>query len=82
MLGGRMQPRDIFDGLLLAILLVVLYIQVFGLSFSSERLQTVIDTLFGLDLIFYLVFAGVLAIGFLGYMFVYLPQKHSQNPTQ
>jgi hypothetical protein len=77
-----MQPRDIFDGLMLAILLVVLYVQVFGLSFSSERLQTVIDVLFGLDLVFYLVMAGILAIGFLGYMFVYLPQKQSTNPTQ
>jgi len=82
MLGGRMQPRDIFDGVLLAILLVVLYIQVLGPSFSSDRLQTVIDVLFGLDLIFYLVFAGVLAIGFLGYMFIYLPQKQSQNLSQ
>jgi len=77
-----MQPRDVFDGLLLAILLVILYLRLLGPSFSTERAGMVVDTLLGLDLVFYLVFAGILAVGFIGYMFIYLPQKQSQNPTQ
>lgn len=76
-----MQPRDIFDGILLAILVVILYVELIGLSLSTERLGTVVDVLLGIDLMFYLVLAGILAVGFLGYMFIYLPQKQSQNIT-
>lgn len=74
-----MQPRDVFDGMLVAILGTILYLHIVGPSFSSARAQTVIDALLGLELIFYLVFAGIVAIGFLGYLFVYLPQKQSKN---
>ncbi|WP_340100931.1 hypothetical protein [Salinibaculum salinum] len=74
-----MQPRDVFDGILLAILGTILYLHLIGPSFSSARAQTVVDVLLGLDLIFYLVFAGMLAICFLGYLFIYLPQKQSTN---
>jgi hypothetical protein len=77
-----MQPRDVFDGILLAILGTILYIRLIGPTFSSSRLQTVIDVLLGLELIFYLVFAGIIAICFLGYLFVYLPQKQSKNPAR
>lgn len=77
-----MQPRDVFDGLLLASLGVILYLHLIGPSFSSARVQTVIDVLLGLELIFYLVIAGVVAICFLGYLFIYLPQKQSKNPTR
>ncbi|MEF8785738.1 MAG: hypothetical protein V5A45_07360 [Haloarculaceae archaeon] len=77
-----MQPRDVFDGILLAILGTILYIRLIGPTFSSARVQTVVDVLLGLELIFYLVFAGMLAIFFLGYLFIYLPQKQSKNPTR
>lgn len=77
-----MEPRDVFDGIVLAILLVILYVQLVGLSFSTDRARTVLNVLLGLELIFYLVVAGILAICFLGYLFIYLPQKQSQNPTR
>lgn len=77
-----MQPRDVFDGLLVAILGIILYLQLIGPSFSSARVQTVVDALLGFELIFYLVFAGIVAICFLGYLFIYLPQKQSKNPTR
>jgi hypothetical protein len=77
-----MQPRNVFDGILLAVLGTILYLQLIGPSFSAARAQTVVDVLLGLDLIFYFVFAGMLAICFLGYLFIYLPQKQSKNPTR
>ncbi len=77
-----MQPRDVFDGLLLASLGCILYLHLIGPSFSSARAQTVVDVLLSLDLIFYFVFAGIVAICFLGYLFIYLPQKQSKNPTR
>jgi len=77
-----MQPRDVFDGVLLAILVTIGYIRLVGPTFSSTRVQTVVDVLLGLELIFYLVFAGIVAIRFLGYLFVYLPQKQSKNPAR
>jgi Kef-type K+ transport system membrane component KefB len=77
-----MEPRDVFDSVLLAILGVILYLHIIGPSFSATRVQTVIDVLLGLDLVIYLVAAALLAICFIGYLFVYLPQKQSKNPTR
>ena len=77
-----MQPRDVFDGVLLAILGAILYVQLIGPSFSGAKARTVVDVLLGLELIFYLVFAGIVAICFIGYLFIYLPQKQSKNPAR
>ena len=77
-----MEPRDVFDGILLAILGAILYVHLIGPSFSAARVRTVADVVFGLDLIFYLVFAGIVAIGFIGYLFIYLPQKQSKQATR
>ena len=77
-----MQPRDVFDGILVAVLGVILYVQIVGPSFSMGRVQTLIDVLLSFDFTFYLVFAGIAAIGFLGYLFVYLPQKQSKKPAR
>lgn len=77
-----MQPRDVFDGILIAILGAILYLHIIGPSFSSTRVETLVDVLLGLELIFYLVFAGIVAICFIGYLFIYLPQKQSKNPTR
>lgn len=80
--GARMQPRDVFDGILLAILGAILYVKLIGPTVSAARFRTVADVFLGLDLIFYLVFAGIVAICFIGYLFVYLPQKQSKNVTR
>jgi hypothetical protein len=77
-----MQPRDVFDGILLAILGAILYVKLIGPTVSAARFRTVADVFLGLDLIFYLVFAGIVAICFIGYLFVYLPQKQSKNVTR
>lgn len=82
MIDRHMEPRDVFDGILLAVLGVILYLHIIGPSFSATRVQTLADVLLGLDLVFYLVFAALLAICFIGYLFVYLPQKQSKNPTR
>lgn len=77
-----MQPRDVFDGILLAVLGTILYVELIGPSVSTTRIRTVVDVLLGLDLIFYLVFAGVVAICFIGYLFIYLPQKQSKRAAR
>ena len=77
-----MEPRDVFDGILLAALGVILYLKIIGPSFSATRVRTVVDVLLGLDIVFYLVFAALLAICFIGYLFIYLPQKQSKSPTR
>ena len=77
-----MEPRSIFDGLLVAILGSIVYVQLIGPSFSWGRVQAVGDALGGLDPAFYLVFAGIVAVVALMYMFVYLPQKQGENPSQ
>jgi hypothetical protein len=77
-----MQPRSIFDGVLVAILGTIVYVQLVGPSFSMVRVTMLFDVLTNLDPAFYLVFAGIVAVVALMYMFVYLPQKQSQKPTQ
>jgi hypothetical protein len=77
-----MEPRDVFDGVLLAILGVILYVRLIGPTFSGARARTVLDVLLGLELIFYLVFAGIVAICFIGYLFIYVPRKQSRNITR
>jgi hypothetical protein len=77
-----MEPRDVFDGVLVGVLGGILYIEVVGPSVSTDRVQTLVDVLLGLELVFYLVFAALLAVCFIGYLFVYLPQKQSRNATR
>lgn len=77
-----MQPRDVFDGVLVAALGAIVYLRLVGPSFSSDRARTVADVLLGLDMIFYLVFAGIVAVCFIGYLFVYLPQKQGETPMR
>ena len=73
-----MQPRDIFDGLLVGFALVVLYLEIVGFGFSPERLDTLVDALAGLNVAFYVVIGGFVAIGFLIYAFVYVPGKQGK----
>jgi hypothetical protein len=77
-----MQPRSLFDGLLLAILGTIVYVELVGPSFAWGRVGMLSDVLTNLDPAFYLVFAGIVAVVALMYMFVYLPQKQSKNPTK
>ena len=74
-----MEPRDIFDGALVAFALVALYLELIGFGFSQERLNEVIEAILGIDLAFYIVMGGFLAIGFLIYAFVYVPRQQSQK---
>jgi hypothetical protein len=75
-----MQPRDIFDGVLLALLCVLSYLEIFGFTFSTERVRTVVETLLNIDLAIYLVVAGVLTVAYLVYILIYLPGKQGQSP--
>jgi|GEM_PF-764793 len=75
-----MEPRDVFDWALLVIIAAVVYVELFGIGISRERLRTILDTLLGLDLTVYLVLAGILGVAFVGYIAIYLPQKYSTSP--
>jgi len=72
-----MEPRDLFDVLLVAILGAAAYADLFGSPFSLWRLRAVVDTVLGLDVTVYLVVAGILGVAYVGYIAVYLPRKQS-----
>lgn len=74
-----MGPRDVFDGILLALVGVALYVHFFGASLSMDRVDTLVGVLLAIDFRIYLVGAGVLGILFVGYIAVYLPRKQSGN---
>lgn len=74
-----MQPRDVFDGLLLAVLGVVVYAEVVGPSVSYERMRRVVETLLNINIAIYLVVGGVLGVAYVGYIALYLPRKQSNN---
>jgi len=42
-------------------------------------LTAVVDALRSIDIVYYLVAAGVLGVVFVSYITIYLPQKHSQR---
>jgi uncharacterized membrane protein YbhN (UPF0104 family) len=77
-----MEPRDVFDGLLLGALVVLVYVHLYGLSFSTDRVDTVIDALLNLNIAIYLVVAGIAGVVFVGYIAIYLPQKQSKNISE
>lgn len=74
-----MQPRDIFDGVLLVLLAAIVYVELFGLSFSEARLDTVIEAISSLNIAIYLVVAGMIGVVFVGYIAIYLPVKQSRD---
>ena len=74
-----MDPRDIFDACLLVVLVVTLFVEQSGTSFSTELLQSAIHATVSLDLAVYLVIGGVLGVAYVGYIAVYLPRKQTEN---
>lgn len=74
-----MEPRDVFDGVLVALIAIVAYWEVFGFGLSRERLDAILATVLGLDITVYLVVAGVFGIVFVGYIAIYLPQKYGKR---
>ncbi len=74
-----MQPRDVFDGIVVALVAVVVYLEVFGFGLSTDKVDAVVAALQSLGLEVYLVVAGIFAIFFLGYIVIVLPQKYSTD---
>jgi uncharacterized membrane protein YraQ (UPF0718 family) len=77
-----MQPRDIFDVLLFVATSIALYFQVYGPTLSPRGLTAILNALQSIDVVYYLVVAGVLAVCFVGYMTIYVPQKQSSKPSK
>jgi len=77
-----MDPRDIFDVLLFVAVSIALYVELYGLTLSPRGFTAIVDALRSIDIVYYLVAAGVLGVVFVSYITIYLPQKHSQNPWE
>lgn len=75
-----MEPRDVFDGVVVSLVAVVVYVEIFGFGLSRERLRTILEALLAIDIAVYLVVAAVLGVAFVGYIAIYLPQKYSRQP--
>lgn len=74
-----MDPRDIFDVLLFVAVSIALYVELYGLTLSPQGLAAILDALQNVDIVYYLVAAGILGVVFVSYITIYLPQKHSGN---
>ena len=74
-----MQPRDVFDGIVVALVAVVVYLEVFGFGLSTAKVDRVVAALQGLGLEVYLVVAGIVALCFLGYILLVLPGKYTTD---
>lgn len=77
-----MQPRDIFDGILLVALGLVLFFERQAGSLSLDPLRSGLEVLLALDVVVYLVVAGAIGVVFVGYIAVYLPYKQSENASR
>lgn len=82
MVRSKMEPRDLFDGLVIVLVAVVVYLEVFGFVLSPERLGVILEVLLGQDLSVYLVAAGIFGVVFVGYIAVYLPKKYGKSAPE
>lgn len=74
-----MEPRAVFDGILMFLIAVVAYLEVFGFGISRDRLEAIADALLNQDVGVYLVVAGIFGIVFLGYVVIYVPAKYGRT---
>jgi hypothetical protein len=77
-----MEQRDLFDGLLVAVLGGILYVRLLAPGIDWQRARTVLGVVTAFDIWVYLLLGGVVTVLALTYMFVYLPQKQSRKPAQ
>lgn len=77
-----MRPRSVFDGLLVAVLGLIVYVRLIGPTFSYTRAEKLKEVLTNLGLEAYLVVGGILAILALGFMFIYMPQRQAKNVSR
>lgn len=74
-----MKRRDIFDVVLVLVVLVLAALSRFGLERPEPPVDALLAVLFGQDLLVYLVLGTVAGVAFVGYIAVYLPWKASQR---
>ena len=77
-----MQERDVLDLLLVVVLAVVTYVESFGLADPVATLDEILAILLAIDVQVYLVLGGVLGIGFVGYITIYLPKKTASQSVR
>ena len=77
-----MQPRDIFDGILVALLAVILYLEVIGLSISTDSLSAVADAVQNIDAMVLLIIGGALGVMFLAFITIYVPKNQQTSAPE
>lgn len=70
-----MQPRDVFDSIVVALVAAVVYVEVFGVGISTDRVDAVVAAITGLGIEVYLLGAAILGLVFLGYIAIYAPER-------
>lgn len=76
-----MEPRDLFDVLLVVLVGLALYLQFYGLTLSTDLVWAIVEALQNVDLVYYLIVAGVLGIFFIIYMTIYAPRKYGKGQS-
>ena len=77
-----MQPRDLFDGLLVAIFSVILYLEVIGLTISTDSVESILTAVRSIDAAILLAIGGALGAFFLAFITLYVPQKQRTNQPE
>lgn len=75
-----MQPRDLFDVVLVVLVAVALYHQFYGLT-NARGLTAIQEAFQAINPVYYLVVGGIFGILFVSYIAIYLPNKHSQDSS-
>ena len=78
-----MEARDVFDVVLVVLVSVALYVELYGTTTDGiGAVDSLLEALLAVDPIYYLVLGGVLGVAFVSYITIYLPQKHTQRPSR
>ena len=77
-----MQPRDVFDVVLLVVLGVALTLDQYDVCGALSTPGAAVEAAPSLDVAVYLVIAGIFGVAFVGYIAVYLPYKQSETTTR
>lgn len=74
-----MEPRDVFDGILMVLIAAIAYLEVFGFGVSRERLEAIASILANQEPGVYLVVAGVFGVVFLVYVAIWVPARYGRS---
>lgn len=77
-----MEPRSVFDGLLVFGVALAVYLHAYAPGVSTAPFHDLSIAMRNLDIAFYLVVAGTLGIVFIAFITLYMPKRHSNRPPE